>query len=132
MTTVEILVMVLVVQCADLKDFKIDELFEFWVNLSSCAADPDFFDEFEEKDQISIKGCVDLLEREFRRRGFRPVNLFSMLRDNPNKLAKLLKSFDIEKLLALQENLSLMRQTNLVKNFLELIDERIMQIIPVA
>lgn len=132
MTIIDILLMVAIVQCADLSGFKTDELFEFWVNLSNAAADEDFFDEFEEKDQISIKGCIGLLEREFKHRGFKPVNLFQMMKDNPRQLERLLKSFDLEKLLALQENLTLMKQTNLVKSFLQLINERIMQVIPVA
>lgn len=132
MTIIDILLMVTVVQCADLTDFKTEELFEFWINLSNCSADDDFFDEFEEKDQQSIKGCVTLLENEFKRRGFKPVNLLQMMKDNPNNLYRILKSFDLEKLLALQENLKLMRQTKLIKGFLALIEERVMAIIPVA
>ena len=132
MTIIDVLLMVAVVQCADLTGFKTDELFEFWINLSNAAADEEFFDEFEEKDQTSIKACVELLEREFKHRGFKPVNLFQMMKDNPGKLEKILRAFDLEKLLALQENLSLMKQTNLVKNFLTLVNDRIMQIIPVA
>ena len=132
MTIIDILLMVVIVQCADLTGFKTEELFEFWINLSNCSADDDFFDEFEEKDQQSIKGCVALLENEFKRRGFKPVNLLQMMKDNPNNLHRILKSFDLEKLLALQENLKLMKQTKLIKNFLALIEERIMAIIPVA
>lgn len=132
MTIIDILLMVAVVQCADLTGFKTDELFEYWTNLSNAAADEDFFDEFEEKDQISIKGCVGLLEREFIRRGFKPVNLFQMLKDNPRQLEKLLGKFDLEKLLALQENLKFMKQTQLVENFQRLINGKIMEIIPVA
>lgn len=132
MTIIDVLLMVAVVQCADLSVFKTDELFEFWINLSYAAADEDFFDMFDEKDQVSIKGCVDLLEREFKSRGFKPVNLFQMMKDNPHQLKKLLSNFDLEKLLALQENLKLMKQTQLVENFLRLINNRIMEIMPVA
>lgn len=132
MYKVDILLMIAVVECADLSRFKTEELFEFWVNLSNCATDDDFLDEFEDNEQQSIKRCVTLLEQEFKRRGFKPINLFQMMKDNPNNVAKLLRSFDLEKLLALESNLKALEQTELTKNFIRLINERLMQIIPVA
>ena len=132
MFKVDILLMIAVVECGDLSLFKTEELFEFWVNLSNCAADDDFFDEFEDREKNSIKNCITQLEREFKHRGFKPVNLFLLMKENPNNVARILKSFDLSKLLALNDNLKSLEQTNLIKNFRKLIDERIMQIIPVA
>lgn len=132
MYKVDILLMIAVVECGDLTRFKTDELFEFWVNLSNCAADDEFFDEFDDHEQCSIKRCVSLLEKEFKNRGFKPVNLFQMMKENPNHLAQLLRTFNLEKLMALESNLQGFEQTNLIKNFRKLIQERMMQIIPMA
>ena len=132
MYKVDILLMIAVVECGDLSLFKTEELFEFWFNLSNCAADDKFFDEFEDREQNSITNCITQLEREFKHRGFKPVNLFLLMKENPNSVAKILRSFDLEKLLALGDNLKGLEQTDLIKNFRKLIDERIMQLVPVA
>lgn len=132
MYKVDILLMIAVVECAELSKFKTDELVEFWITFSHCAADADILDEFEENEQKSIKNCVALLEAEFKRRGFKPVDLFQMMRDNPGDVVKILRSFNLEKLLVLEKNLQDFEQTELVKNFLRLIRQRMMQIVALA
>jgi len=132
MYKVDILLMIAVVECAELSRFKTDELVEFWINLSHCAADDEFLAEFEDHEQESIKKCVTLLEEEFKKRGFKPVDLFQMMRDNPNDVVKVLSSFNLDKLLVLEKNLNDFEQTELVKNFLKLIRQRMMQIVALA
>ncbi|MBQ8481481.1 MAG: hypothetical protein IJ532_02990 [Alphaproteobacteria bacterium] len=124
--------MIAVVECAELTGFNTEELFEFWINLSNCAADEDFFDEFEDKEQHSIKNCISLLEKEFKRRGFRPINLFQMMRDNPNDVARVLRHSNLEQLMNLEANLKEFEQNDTIENLLRLIRERMMQIIPMA
>lgn len=132
MYKIDVLLMIAVIECAELSGFKTDELVEFWITLSHCAADDDILDEFEENKQKSIKNCVALLEAEFKRRGFKPVDLFQMMRDNPGDVVKILRSFNLERLLVLEKNLQDFEQTELVKNFLRLIRQRMMQIVALA
>lgn len=132
MEKVDILLMIAVVECAELTGFKAEELFEFWINLSNCAASDDFFDEFEDKEQRSIKNCISLLEKEFKRRGFKPINLFQMMKDNPNDVARVLRHSSLEQLINLEANLQDFEQNDLIKNLLRLVRERMMQIIPMA
>lgn len=132
MYKVDILLMIAVVECAELSKFKTDELVEFWITLSHCAADSDILDEFEDHERESIKRCVTLLVAEFKRRGFKPVDLFQMMRDNPGDVVKVLSTFNLEKLLVLEKNLQDFEQTELVKNFLRLIRQRMMQIVALA
>ncbi len=132
MEKIDILLMIAVVECAELNGFKTEELFEFWINLTNCMADEDFFDEFEDKEQCSIKNCVTLLEKEFKRRGFKPINLFQMVQDNPNDVARILRHSNLEQLMAMEANLKIFEPTDLVKSLLRLVRERMMQIIPMA
>ena len=132
MEKIDILLMIAVVECAELNGFKTEELFEFWINLTNCMADEDFFDEFEDKEQCSIKNCVTLLEKEFKRRGFKPINLFQMVQDNPNDVARILRHSNLEQLMAMEANLKSFKPTDLVKSLLRLVRERMMQIIPMA
>ncbi len=132
MEKIDILLMIAVVECAELNGFKTEELFEFWINLTNCMADEDFFDEFEDKEQCSIKNCVTLLEKEFKRRGFKPINLFQMVQDNPNDVARILRHSNLEQLMAMEANLKIFKPTDLVKSLLRLVRERMMQIIPMA
>ena len=132
MEKVDILLMIAVVECAELAGFRTEDLFEFWINLSNCAANEDFFDEFEDKEQRSIENCVSLLEKEFKRRGFKPINLFQMMKDNPNDVARVLRHSSLEQLINLEANLQDFEQNDLIKNLLRLVRERMMQIIPMA
>lgn len=132
MEKIDILLMIAVVECAELNGFKTEELFEFWINLTNCMTDEDFFDEFEDKEQCSIKNCVTLLEKEFKRRGFKPINLFQMVQDNPNDVARILRHSNLEQLMAMEANLKIFEPTDLVKSLLRLVRERMMQIIPMA
>ena len=132
MEKIDILLMIAVVECAELNGFKTEELFEFWINLTNCIADENFFDEFENKEQCSIKNCVTLLEKEFKRRGFKPINLFQMVQDNPNDVARILRHSNLEQLMTMEANLMIFEPTDLVKSLLRLVRERMMQIIPMA
>lgn len=132
MYKVDVLLMIAVVECAELSKFKTNEIVEFWITLSHCAADSDILDEFEDQERESIKRCVNLLVAEFKRRGFKPVDLFQMMRDNPGDVVKVLSTFNLEKLLVLEKNLQDFEQTELVKNFLRLIRQRMMQIVALA
>ncbi|MBR1600598.1 MAG: hypothetical protein IJ677_03375 [Alphaproteobacteria bacterium] len=132
MEKIDILLMIAIVECAELNGFTTEELFEFWINLSNCATDDEFFSCFEENEQSSIKKCVTLLEKEFKRRGFKPVNLFQMMSDNPANVARILRHSSLEQLMAMDANLQVFEQTDLIKNFRKLILERMMQIIPMA
>lgn len=122
MTNVEIMLTCVVLENSDLNTFQNEELFEFWVNLTNCAASDRLMDEFEDGYQEKIMLCIELLQKEFNRRGFQAVNLFEMFKKNPKEVEKMLTAQEMSHLFTMETNLRELRQNDVVTELIKIIN----------
>ncbi len=128
----EILLIVAVVEVGNLRDFDLEELSELWAALTVCMDDECFFATFEEDQQQAIKKALKDIEDELKHRGSKPLNFFKMMQENPAQVEFYLKQFDLAKLMDLAKDLQEFAKSQVVADFLKLVNKQIYQRIPVA
>ena len=132
MLKIEIMLIVSVVEIAELKEFDLEELSEFWSALTVCRDDSDFFAEFNAKEQKAILDALKKIETELRHRHKEPVNLFQLMEENPAQVERYLDQFDLYKLLELEAELKEFKKSAIVADFLKLVRKKIYNLIPVS
>ena len=128
----EILLIVAIVEVGNLRDFDLEELSELWAALTVCMDDEYFFATFEEDQKEAIKKALRNIEDELKRRGSKPLNFFKMMQENPAQVEFYLKQFDLAKLMDLANDLQEFAKSQIVADFLKLVNKQIYQRIPVA
>lgn len=128
----EILLIVAIVEVGNLRDFDLEELSELWAALTVCMDDEHFFATFEEDQQLAIKKALKDIEDELKHRGSKPLNFFKMMQENPAQVEFYLKQFDLAKLMDLANDLQEFAKSQIVADFLKLVNKQIYQRIPVA
>ncbi len=132
MEVTEIMLIVAVIEVGQLEDFDMEELSEFWSALTICMDDEYFFATFNDKQKTAVKEALKKVEDELKRRGGKPVNFFKLMQENPSQVEHYLKQFDLIKLLELVDDLKDFEKSQVVTDFLKLVNKRIYQLIPVA
>ncbi len=128
----EILLIVAVVEVGNLRDFDLEELSELWAALTVCMDDEYFFATFDEDQKAAVKEALQSVEDELKHRGSKPLNFFKMMQENPAKVEYYLKQFDLPKLMDLAKDLEDFKSSQIVADFLKLVNKQIYQRIPVA
>lgn len=128
----EILLIVAIVEVGNLRDFDLEELSELWAALTVCMDDEYFFATFDENQQLAIKKALKDIENELKHRGSKPLNFFKMMQENPAQVEFYLKQFDLAKLMDLANDLQEFAKSQIVADFLKLVNKQIYQRIPVA
>ena len=132
MEKIEIILIVAVIDVGRLRDFTVEELSSFESALTICVNDEYFFATFEPKQQEEIKNALKKVDNELRRRGFEPVNFFKLTQENPARVEYYLKQFSLAELLDMADDLKEYKKSQLVCDFLKLVNKRIYQLAAMA
>lgn len=128
----EVLLIVAIVEFGDLKLFNDAEVFELWSFLAFCEVDDKFFNKLTDEERKSISNCVIILDKELNKRGHQQINFLRMMKENPEKVTKILKKLRLGELINLKAFFQRFKKNDLTKQFLLKIENQMMTIIPLA
>jgi len=128
----EVLLIVAIVEFGDLELLNDAEVFELWSFLAFCEVDDKFLNKLKDEERKSISNCVIILDKELNKRGHQQINFLRMMKENPEKVTKILKKLRLGELMNLKAFFQRFKKNDLTKQFLLKIENQMMTIIPLA